>query len=66
VLETPKGAVCTHLIVGGRSTVVDEADRDRAGRAPRTTVDVIEEAGHWVHADAPDALRAIVVRRLGG
>jgi pimeloyl-ACP methyl ester carboxylesterase len=64
VLERPKGAVCTHLVVGGRSTFVDEADRERARSAPQTTVDVIEEAGHWVHADAPDALRDIVLRHL--
>lgn len=66
VIEEPKGATCTHLIVGGRSTSVDEADRERAKRAPRATLDVIEQAGHWVHVDAPDELRAIVLRHLGG
>jgi len=66
VLEHPKGAVCTHMIVGGKSTSVDEADRARAKKAPQVTLDVIEEGGHWVHVDAPDALRAIVLRHLGG
>jgi pimeloyl-ACP methyl ester carboxylesterase len=65
VLEHPKGAAYKHLVIGGRSTVVDVADRERAMKAPRTTVDVIEEAGHWVHADAPEALHHIVLRRLG-
>lgn len=64
VLEEPKGVVCNHLIVGGRSTVVDESDRERARKAPRTTLDVIDDAGHWVHADAPDALRSVVLGHL--
>lgn len=54
----------THLVVGGRSTVVDEADRERARSTPRTTVDVIPDAGHWVHADKPDELLGIVLRHL--
>jgi esterase len=66
VLEHREGASAmrAHLIVGGRSGVVDEADRERAKRCPKTTLDVIAEADHWVHVDAPDALRAIVLRYL--
>lgn len=66
VLEEPPGGVWTHLVAGGRSTVVDAADRARAERCPHTTLDVIEDAGHWVHADAPEALRQIVLSRLRG
>jgi len=63
----PAGApMRAHLIVGGRSGVVDEADRAHVQRCPRTTLDVIEHADHWVHVDAPDALRAIVLGYLGG
>ena len=54
----------THLIVGGRSSIVDDADREHAKRCPRTTLDVIEEADHWVHVDAPDALRTLVLGYL--
>jgi esterase len=54
----------SHLIVGGRSSIVDEADRERAKRCPHTTLDVIEEADHWVHVDAPDTLRALVLGYL--
>lgn len=61
VVERP-GAARVHLVVGGDSTVVDAADRERASRT--ATVDVIEGAGHWVHADAPDALHDVVLRRL--
>ena len=54
----------SHLIVGGRSSIVDDADRERARRCPHTTLDVIEEADHWVHVDAPDALRSLVLGYL--
>ncbi|MBX3185505.1 MAG: alpha/beta hydrolase [Labilithrix sp.] len=64
VLEHPRGATQTHFVVGGKSTVLDAADVERARRCPQTTVDVIPEAGHWVHVDAPDALREIVLRYL--
>ena len=75
VLEHPAGAgpagagragegMRSHLIVGGRSSIVDEADRERAKQCPNTTLDVIEEADHWVHVDAPDALRTIVLGYL--
>lgn len=65
VLETPTTNMQSHVIVGGRSGVVDAADRERAKGCPATTtLDVIEEADHWVHVDAPDALRALVVGYL--
>jgi pimeloyl-ACP methyl ester carboxylesterase len=64
VLESPPGEVWTHLVVGGKSTVVDERDRERAKECPRTTVDVIEAAGHWVHADAPVPLHQVLVDHL--
>lgn len=64
VLERPPGAMQTHLVVGGKSKVVDETDLDHARRCPRLTVDVLPEAGHWVHVDAPDALRDLVLGYL--
>ncbi|MBX3228757.1 MAG: alpha/beta hydrolase [Labilithrix sp.] len=59
------GAQTTHLIAGGKSEVLDAADLDRARALPRCTVDVIPDAGHWVHVDAPDALREMVLGYLG-
>ena len=64
IVEKDEGVVCKHLVAGGKSSVVDAADRERWAKAPRATVDVIEEAGHWVHADSPDALRGIVLRHM--
>ena len=67
LLEHPpaQAPMQAHLIVGGRSGIVDQADRERVKRCPKTTLDVIEEADHWVHVDAPDALRALVLGYLG-
>lgn len=64
VIDDPENLFHTHLIAGGKSEVVDAADRERAAKAPRCTVDVIPAAGHWVHVDAPDELRTMVLGYL--
>ena len=64
ILEQPRGVMRAHLVVGGKSGVVDVADRAHALRCPRTTLDVIEKADHWVHVDAPEELKAIVLGHL--
>jgi len=64
VIDDPPGTMKTHLIAGGDSEVVDAADLEHARRAPRATVDVIPNAGHWVHVDAPDTLRELVLGYL--
>lgn len=64
VLEEPLGTMRSHLVVGGKSGVVDEKDRARAQSLPTTTIDIIPEADHWVHVDAPDTLRALVLGYL--
>jgi pimeloyl-ACP methyl ester carboxylesterase len=64
VLEAPPAALAIDLVLGGKSDVVDASDRARAARCPRVHVEVLPEAGHWVHVDAPDALREIVLSRL--
>ncbi len=64
ILEHPRGPLRTHLVVGGKSGVVDAADRARVLKCPRTTLDVIEKADHWVHVDAPEELKAIVLGHL--
>jgi len=53
--------MAAHLIVGGRSGVVDAADREHVARCPNTTIDVIADADHWVHVDAPNELFDLVV-----
>jgi len=64
IIESPPREMTTHLIVGGKSEVVDESDRDHAVRCPLATVDVIEDAGHWVHVDAPQRLLDLVLGYL--
>jgi pimeloyl-ACP methyl ester carboxylesterase len=61
VLEQPR----SHFLVinGGRSNVYDEHDREHLARvvSDRVAVHVVPEAGHWVHAEAPDELLRIMV-----
>ncbi|MBM4376146.1 MAG: alpha/beta hydrolase [Deltaproteobacteria bacterium] len=58
----------THLVVAGRSFVWQAEDLvtiDRlASTHPRLTVHRFEDAGHWVHVDAHDALLATLIDRL--
>ena len=57
-----------HIVVGGRSTVLDEAERRRAeqlaSESERVRLHVIEGAGHWIHVDAPDALFDLVAAAM--
>jgi pimeloyl-ACP methyl ester carboxylesterase len=69
VIETPPGALRVHLVIGGRSSVFDAAERQRAERRAatpdaRVSVTVCPTAGHWVHVDDPDGLFAAVSSRL--
>lgn len=66
VIEDPPGHMKTHLIAGGDSEVLEAADLERARSLPGVTVDVIPNAGHWVHVDAPDKLRELVLADLAG
>lgn len=66
VIEHPSGHMKTHLIAGGDSEVLEAADLERARSLSGVTVDVIPNAGHWVHVDAPDTLRELVLADLAG
>jgi pimeloyl-ACP methyl ester carboxylesterase len=71
VVEAPPGSARMLAIVGGASTSLDNADRERLAHAAahhdRVSVAVVTGAGHWVHVDAPeqtvtllaDALRSV-------
>ncbi len=57
-----------HFVVGGKSEVLDAADRarlsDGAAQAAHVTVHTLPAAGHWVHVDDPEGLFAIVREAL--
>jgi esterase len=64
---TDPDAPAVHLVRAGRSdrwtpAVLDRLARLPAGAAGRAHV--LPEAGHWVHVDAPEALRALLVDGL--
>ena len=69
VVESGAGAQRLDFIVGGRSTLVDAADRARlaaiARRSPHLTTHVLEDAGHWIHVDDPEGLLALLVAAFG-
>ncbi|MFW2390541.1 MAG: alpha/beta fold hydrolase [Polyangiales bacterium] len=64
VIESLREDCTLDLIIGGRSTAVSGADRERLARVSRSISSVsahlIEDAGHWVHVDAPDALLSLI------
>lgn len=69
-LESPAQTTAVDFVVGGRSTVLPPEDRARLERlaareGSRLRVTVIEDAGHWVHVDRPDAVTDVVLRALG-
>ena len=68
VESLPKESVLD-VVIGGRSDVFTESDRARFARIAagnsRVSMHVIEEAGHWVHVDAPQALLTLLTSRLG-
>ncbi len=60
LLECPPEPTIVHLVVGGRSRVLDEEDVQRAerlaARSPRVRLHCIPEAGHWLHVEALEPL----------
>lgn len=48
------------LVVGGKSRVVSDADRERA-RAMGVRVTVLPGASHWVHVDDPEGLARVIL-----
>lgn len=64
VLEQPSVPRQTHVVIGGRSDTVSEADRARlasiASRETSLHVHELPRAGHWVHVDDPEGLLSIV------
>ena len=64
VLESLPNGTTLDLVIGGRSRVFSSLDRARVERitAQNSSISmhVIEESGHWVHVDAPEALVALL------
>jgi pimeloyl-ACP methyl ester carboxylesterase len=64
VVESLPARCTLDVVIGGRSSAFSPSDRERMMRIadldPRVSVHVIEQAGHWVHIDAPDALVALL------
>lgn len=65
-VESPPGDARVHLVIGARSSVLDDADRKRAmAIAARGRVSVtLLDTEHWVHVEDPDGLLAVLLRSL--
>lgn len=70
VLERPGGAREVHVVLGGRSDSVDPGDKERlfalAQGSGNVRVHVLPQAGHWLHADDPEGLLALMRAALCG
>lgn len=64
VVGAERAARRTHVVLGGLSRSVSPVDRARlealAASSSRVTLDVLPNAGHWLHVDDPDGLFALV------
>jgi len=60
VVEHPPGDLRIVVINGGRSSVWQPEDEQRLTGNPRVELHVVADAGHWVHADAPEELLGIL------
>lgn len=55
------------FVRGGKSSYITDDEKRRIKKMfPRSSIVTIKNAGHWVHADAPEDLEKIVVRFLLG
>lgn len=67
VVEQPPAGLSVHLVIGGRSSVFDAHDRERAERAvidhpDRVDLVILPEAGHWIHVDDPQGVLNALLR----
>jgi len=64
VVEALPNGCTLDIVIGGRSEAFSVSDRARAEQLAEQnsniSVHVIEQAGHWVHVDAADALVALL------
>jgi len=68
IVESPKRKAKLRFVLGGRSTTISLADRARlTALADQGVLELMElpKAGHWVHADDPEGLHALLEQRLG-
>lgn len=62
-LEAPGGSA-VHVVRGGASDRWSAASSERLHALPMIEAHLLDGAGHWVHADAPDALLALLGESL--
>lgn len=66
VIEAPPASTQIHLVIGERSSVLDQTDRaraDAAARSGRVTVERLP-TDHWVHAEDPEGVLRVLLDRI--
>ncbi len=55
----------TLFIAGGKSDYIEKEDHELIGQLfPQSRIEIIEGAGHWVHAERPEPLSKLVIEFL--
>jgi len=50
------------FVAGGKSNYITQEDHDLIDQLfPNNTIEYVEEAGHWIHAEAPETLLELIV-----
>jgi pimeloyl-ACP methyl ester carboxylesterase len=63
-VEAPPAGLDVRVVYGARSDRFGTAERARLGRLPAAKVAVLPLAGHWLHADDPAGLMAVMAAGL--
>ncbi len=63
-VEAPPAGLEVRIVYGGRSDRFGPAECARLGRLPPGQVAVLPAAGHWLHADDPAGLMAVLAAGL--
>jgi len=67
LFEDQKLTAEAHFVIGEKSTSLDSADRRRLRELERSTAKVVVhdiDAGHWLHAERPAELAALIAEHL--
>lgn len=64
LLSPPPAGVAVHLVAGGRSEVMTDADRRRAAALPGVSLSVLPRAGHDIHVDDPEGLLGLMTETV--
>lgn len=67
IVESPPNGVALHFVRATRASAMSDAAADRIRAHAGDTVHLhVEEGGHWIHAEAPERIVALLAAHLPG